>query len=77
MIKKDSYEGDLELACGFITDIIEEAMNRFSLNFNTLSEVLKELGYWKLFDNIEVVCVGAYDGVEPVMQKIEKRLLNR
>lgn len=49
-------------------------MSRFNLDFESVMRVLDELGYAKLFNNYDVMCVGASDGVEPVMRKFYEYL---
>ena len=59
-----------KVAISFITEIIVESITRFNLTFDEVDEILTELGYWDVFIDDEVTCVGAHDGVEPVLQEI-------
>lgn len=72
--KSKEDEVKLDVTVGFIVEIIDTAMSRFNLDFESVMRVLDELGYAKLFNNYDVMCVGAADGVEPVMRKFHEYL---
>ena len=63
-----------DVAISFITDIIFEAMKRFNIDFNTLNLILEKLNYWQVFNDNEATCVGAHEGIEPVLQRIKENL---
>ena len=65
---------EVKIVLEFINDIIEEAMKRFQISFEVVSEILEQLGYWEIFTDIETTLVGAHEGIEPILKEIEPEL---
>lgn len=74
MAKPDTKIIRERLATSFVIDIVEEAMKRFSITYEELDKVLRKMNYWEVFNDSEVTAVGAHDGIEPVLDEIEKEL---
>lgn len=70
-MKQSDFNTSLSVAVEFVCEVINTAMVRFNVDFDTIDKALSASGYWDLFDNIEVTCVGAHDGVEPVLEEIK------
>lgn len=71
-----SYTLEDEIATDFIIDIIETTMKRFSITYDKVVTILKDLRYWNMFNESYIVTIGAHEGVEQVLVKIEEYLNN-
>ncbi len=74
MKEKHEYTIEDEIATEFVVDVITEAMKRFSITYNKVDDILTRLKYWDLFNDSGVTCVGAHEGIEPILKEIEEAL---
>ena len=79
MKERNSKEFSKEdrMAIRFIVDVIEEALKRYDISFNTLDEIFKKMGYWEIFNDNKATLALTHCGMEEIFKKIERaKLLN-
>ncbi len=59
-----------DVALWFIAQLFYDAMAEFNTDYSTISNALDKLGYWDIFDDDNVVCVGAHDGTRPILERL-------
>lgn len=73
-MNKNYDDESISIAVDFVCEVIRRAIKEFNIDFNTVDKILDKSGYWELFNRIDIVCVGAHDGVEPVLQRLRSYL---
>lgn len=66
----------LSIGVDFIVDVVSAATQEFNLTYDELNNILKDLRYWEVFNNLDLVCVGAHEGVRPILDEIRKYMSN-
>lgn len=70
----DGLSEEDRIAIRFMVDVIEGAMKKYNISFNTLDSIFKKTGYWEVFENTRVTLAAAHCGIEEIFEIIEKEL---
>jgi len=63
-----------KVATEFVLEVINTAMSKYQVSFETVNTVLTELGLWEIFNDSEVTCVGAHEGIDDIIKEIGEKL---
>lgn len=68
---QNNYSEADDIATEFMCDIITTAMSKYDITFDKLVEILVKIGYWEMFNDTNLMVVGAHHGMESVLEKVE------